>query len=329
MGILSSIKPHEVSRDLRGYSVLFYGTPKSGKTTIASHFPGAVIFAFEKGYSAIPGIMATPVNSWAEFRKLLIELKDDAIKQQFQTVVIDTADIAYDYCEKYICNNNGVDAIGDIPYGKGYGLVQDEFDTCIRKIIQLDYGLVLISHSTDRVERDEQGNEYTRMEPTLDKRGRLVCERTCDIIGLSRPTTNSEGQIETRLYLRETPRYVAGSRFKYMPDYIVFTYENLVDAIGKAIDKEAAENNNKYVTSERQNNYIEKPDMDRPSFKDMKAEAETLFGDLMAKDAGNRLKIAQIIEEYLGKAKKFGDTTEADTDQVWLIVQELRALNAK
>ena len=84
MGILNNLKPHVVSRDLRGYSVLFYGTPKSGKTTIASHFPGAVIFAFEKGYSAIPGIMATPVNSWAEFRKLLIELKDDAIVSKME-----------------------------------------------------------------------------------------------------------------------------------------------------------------------------------------------------------------------------------------------------
>ena len=30
---LLEIKPHQVSRNLRGYSVLFYGEPKSGKTT--------------------------------------------------------------------------------------------------------------------------------------------------------------------------------------------------------------------------------------------------------------------------------------------------------
>jgi len=325
MGILSNIKPHVVSRDLRGYSVLFYGTPKSGKTTIASHFPGAVVFAFEKGYSAIPGIMATPINSWGEFRKLLIELKDEETKKQFQTVIIDTADIAYDYCEKYICDDNNVDTVGDIPYGKGYGLVQDEFDSCIRKIIQLDYGLVLISHSTDRTEKDEHGQEYTRMEPTLDKRGRLICERTCDIIGLSRPHKNDDGSIETWLYLRETPRYVAGSRFKYMPDHIVFTYENLVKAIGEAIDKEAAEHDNKLVTDERQNNYKE-VEFKLPKLSEMKAEAEGLFGDLITKDAGNRLKISKIIAEYLGAGKKFNETTEADAEKVWLIIQELRAL---
>lgn len=44
MGLLD-LKPHEVSRDLRGYSVMFYGTPKSGKTTAASRFPGSLIFA--------------------------------------------------------------------------------------------------------------------------------------------------------------------------------------------------------------------------------------------------------------------------------------------
>jgi hypothetical protein len=32
MGIdLLNIKPHQVSRDLRGYSVFFYGEPKSGE----------------------------------------------------------------------------------------------------------------------------------------------------------------------------------------------------------------------------------------------------------------------------------------------------------
>lgn len=327
MGILTSLKPHVVSRDLRGYSVLFYGTPKSGKTTIASKFPGAIIFAFEKGYSTIPGVMAQPINSWNEFRRLLVELKDEETKKMFQTVVIDTADIAYDYCNQYICDDNNVDNIADLSYGKGYSLVEKEFDTCLRKIIQLDYGLVLISHSTERTEKDEQGNEYSKIEPTLDKRGRKICERTCDIIGLSRSVTNKEtGQLETRLFLRETPRFVAGSRFKYIPDSIVFTYDNLVNAIGDAIDKEANETGNKFVTDERKNEYAEH-EIDMPKFSDMREEAEKLFGELINKDAGNRLKISKIITEYLGVGKKFQDTTEMDAEKVWLILQELRVLN--
>lgn len=153
---LLDIKPHEVSRDLRGYSVFFYGDPKSGKTTIASKFPKALLLAFEKGYNALPGVYAQPINSWGEFKKLFSELKTPEVQEKFQTIVIDTADIAYGYCEKFICSREGVDTIGDIPYGKGYALVSSEFDEAIRKILQLNYGLILISHAKQRQKRTQK-----------------------------------------------------------------------------------------------------------------------------------------------------------------------------
>ena len=99
------ITPHQVSRDLRGYSVFFYGEPKSGKTTTAAKFPNSLLLAFEKGYNAIPGIIAQPINSWSEFKQTLRELKKEEVKNKFSTIVIDTADICYDYCTKYICDN--------------------------------------------------------------------------------------------------------------------------------------------------------------------------------------------------------------------------------
>ena len=71
---------------MHGYSVFFYGEPKSGKTTIASKFPKHLILAFEKGYSAIPGAMAQPINSWSEFRKVLRQLKDPQVQEKFETV---------------------------------------------------------------------------------------------------------------------------------------------------------------------------------------------------------------------------------------------------
>ena len=83
---LLDVQPHQVSRDMRGYSVFFYGEPKSGKTTTATKFPKHLLLAFEKGYNAIPGAMAQPLNSWGEFRKVLRQLKEDEVKEKFETV---------------------------------------------------------------------------------------------------------------------------------------------------------------------------------------------------------------------------------------------------
>ena len=51
--------------------LILFGRPKSGKTTTATRFPKSLLLAFEKGYSAIPGVRALPINSWSEFKKVL------------------------------------------------------------------------------------------------------------------------------------------------------------------------------------------------------------------------------------------------------------------
>lgn len=79
-----------------------------------------MILAFEKGYSALPGVMAKPINSWGDFRKTLKLLADPAVKERYSTIIIDTADIAYQYCERFVCNNNNVDAVSDIAYGETF-----------------------------------------------------------------------------------------------------------------------------------------------------------------------------------------------------------------
>ena len=326
---LLDIKPHQVSRNLRGYSVLFYGTPKSGKTTIASKFPGALVLAFEKGYNAIPGIMAKPINTWGEFKKILSELRDPAVKDIFQTVVIDTADIAYSYCEKYVCGvasdaKNSYDNIADIPYGKGYKMAAQEFDECIRKILQMDFGLVLISHSVDKVFKDENAVEYNQIIPTLDNRARLICERTCDIIGYSRAVDTEEGQ-QTRLYLRGTPRFVAGSRFRYTPQYIEFTYENLVNAIANAIDMEEKTMGAEFITDEASNTHLDmEPEYD---FSQLMKDFQNIAGELIQKN-GNSIaaKITTIVEKHLGKGKKVNECTEEQAAQIDLILFDLKQL---
>ena len=332
-----SVQPHQVSRDMRGYSVFMYGGWKTGKTTTAVKFPKHFLLAFEKGYSAIPGAMAQPINSWSEFKQVLRQLKDDKAKEMFETIIIDTGDIAYDYCTKYICANNNADTVSDIPFGKGYGLIEKEFDECLRKIVQMGYGLVIISHETDKTFTDESGKQFNKIVPTLDKRANNVIARMCDLIGYTRSVTDEAGNEKVLMFLRGTSRYEAGSRFKYTPDYIELSYDNLVKAIGDAIDKQMAEDGSDLFTDKRENVHLDTSielDFDKlmkefndiiiniPGSSDIKQETEE--GKTFAEYWQPR--ITQCIERYLGKGKKIKDATRDQVEAIDLIVTDLKDL---
>ena len=329
---LLGLEPHKVSRDLRGYSVFFYGEPKSGKTTIASKFPNALLLAFEKGYNTLAGVMAQPINSWAEFIKVQRQLKDEKVKEKFSTIIIDTADIAYSYCEKYICSNNGVNSIPDIPFGKGYALTGNEFDEKLRSIVQMGYGIVLISHATDKTFKDESEEEYNKIVPTLDKRANNIVARMADIIGYSRPVTNEDGSTSTKLFIRGTNRFEAGSRFKYTPDYIDFTYKDMVEAIGNAIDQQAAEDGKEYFTDKRENNY--KDTSAELDFDALMDEFNSLISNIIKTASEEEMaeywapRIQQITDKYLGRGKKVGNADRTQVEALDLIVADLKELIA-
>ena len=296
-----------------------------------------MLLGFEKGWNAIPGAMAQPVNSWGEFRKVLRQLKDPKVQERFSTIIVDTADIAYDYCEKYICANApradgsfGVDAIGDIPNGKGYKMAAKEFDDCLRSILQMNYGLVLISHSVDKTFKDQNGNEYNQIVPTLDNKPRNIVNRMADIIGYSRTVDLPEGGTATKLFMRGTPRYVAGSRFKYTPDVIDFTYQKLVDAICDAIDKQAAEDGTQYFTDTGANLHtFASKELD---FDALMMQFNTMIQDLSVQSDEETFKtywqprITQIIESYLGKGMKVSQCSREQTEALDLIVTAIRDL---
>ena len=333
-----SIQPHQVSRDLRGYSVFFYGGWKTGKTTIASKFPNALLLAFEKGYNALAGVRPQPINSWAEFKKVLRQLKDARAKEMFETIIVDTADIAYDYCTKYICDNAqrsdggyGVDSISDIPFGKGYGMVEKEFDTALRSIVQMDYGLVIISHETDKTFTDEAGNQYNKIVPTLDKRANNICARMCDIVGYSRAVTDKDGNLSTKLFMRGTPRYEAGSRFKYTPDFIDFSYENLVNAIATAIHKQAEGDGAQYFTDTRKKAY-EDTTKDL-NFDELMKGCNDLIKEMIGNNSDEVFKefyqprIVQITDRYLGRGQKMSQCSREQVEALSLIYDDLLLLS--
>jgi hypothetical protein len=183
--------------------------------------------------------------------------------------------------------------------------------------------LVLISHSTDKVFKDETGEEYNKIVPTLPAKPRLIAGRMCDIIGYSRSVNTDDGT-KTLLFLRGTERFEAGSRFKYTPDYIEFNYKNLVDAIQTAVKRQSEEDGIDTITTKDNINSKNIFDTD---FDALMAEFNNVTANLASSNPQvNVPKITDIIEKYLGIGKKVNEMSRNQTDILDMIVYDLKQL---
>jgi len=313
-----NIEPTVISRDLKGKYILIYGKPKTGKTTLASRFPKNLLVAFEKGYNAIDGIKAVDINRWADFKQVLRQLEKPEAREMYSTITIDTTTIAYEMCEQFVCAQNGVQSIRDIPWGQGWTLVKKEFENCLRKITMLGYGLVLISHIETRKEKTADDSEIEILAPSMPKRCYEVVNQIVDIIGYIATEWDENGESQRWLYTRQTPTVMAGSRFKYLAPKIKLGYDELVQAINDAIDKQRDMDGAKVVDKLEQK--VEEP----LDFAKERAEAQTLWGNLVGSDPANADRILKKVEMIFGRKIKLSEITEDQVDLMHLVVLEMR-----
>ena len=244
---LLNIQPHKVSRDLSGYITFIYGPAKIGKTTLATQMPDALLLAFEKGYNTLPGIIAQDVTTWGEMKQIYRELKKPEVQAVYKTIVVDTVDVAADLCQKYICSQLGIEAMGDGGWGtNSWTKYKKEFEEIFRGLTMMGYAVVFISHSKAGTDKDQNGKEFGYIKPTTQSSALQIIENMTDIYCYARSYVDQNGEEKRVLTLRSPAGsgISCGSRFKYIAAEIPLSYDALTKAIGEAIDNEAKEHNN-------------------------------------------------------------------------------------
>ena len=321
-----NIKPSVISRDLKGKYICIYSLPKVGKTSLACQFPNNLLLGFEHGWNAIAGAKAIDITKWADFKMVLRQLEKPEAKEIYDTVTIDTVGISWQMCEDFICAQNGVQKIADIPWGGGYAACKKEFESCLRKITQLGYGLVIIAHVEKRIEKRADDSEVEILGPAIPKRAYEIVNQLVDIIGYIDITWDEEGNSSRYLYTRKTPTVMAGSRFKYLAPKIEFGYEQLVNAIVDAIDREAE--NGATVVDKMEQVVEEKLD-----YNSLMAEAKDLWMKLVHPEEDGDEEMAKTIlkklEMTFGRQIKLSEITEDQVSLLELAVVDMRELANK
>ena len=315
-----NIQPTTISRDLKGKFVCIYSLPKVGKTSMACQFPKNLLCAFEKGYNAIAGIKPIDITKWSDFKLVLRQLEKPEARQLYDTVTLDTVGIAWEMCDQFICAQNGVQKIADIPWGGGYAACKKEFESCLRKITQLGYGLVIIAHVDKRTEKRADDSEVEILGPAIPKRAYEIVNQLVDIIGYIDVTWDEEGNSERWLYTRKTPTVMAGSRFKYLAPKIKFGYQELVDAISDAIDK--SEKLDGATVVETTELIME----EALNYKEIRTEASKLWQQLVEKDEENAGIILKKVEMIFGRPMKLSEITEDQVDLFNLVLLDMREM---
>jgi hypothetical protein len=276
--------------------------------------PDALVLAFEIGTNARPGAMIQKIDTWSTFKLVLRQLEKPEAKAKFSTICIDTVAIAYDLCEQFICAQNGVQKIGDIPYGGGYAALSKEFDNALRKITMMGYGLIMTCHLKEST--DENG-EITGYKPDLNNRCLKIVNGLVDIIGVITQTWDEHGESHRWIQTRSTPTIVAGSRYKYLAPRIPFGYNEFLEALGQAIDRE--QENGAVVTDSAPIDTFEKLD-----YKAIRAEASELWSVLVERDPDNAPIILKKVEMIFGRPMKLSEITEDQVDLFNLVVLDMR-----
>ena len=162
------LEPSEPSTDLSNYLILLYGEKKIGKTTLMSRMPRTLFLMFEPGAKALR-IHQVPVSTWYEFTAYIDLLEKD---KRFDTVVVDTVDVAYNLCFDAMCTKMMIQHPSDEnDYGKSWGVIKKEFMRQLTRLLQIK-GVVLISHSTVSDIKSRTGEGFQYMEPTMSKQAK-------------------------------------------------------------------------------------------------------------------------------------------------------------
>jgi len=205
-------------------------------STWCSNAEKALFLATEPGLNALE-VFQVGITCWEDLLQACVEIAEG--KHEFKTIVIDTVDNAYRMCSDYVCKKFKVEHESDLGFGKGYALINNEFQRVLTKLAFLPYGLIMISHSQER-EIETRTGKHTRIVPTIPDKARKMVTGLVDLIlfcDLDMKTGEDGKPVWSRVMrTKPSPNYDAGDRTGRLPEMLPLDFQ----AFQKALNVQAA-----------------------------------------------------------------------------------------
>ncbi len=177
---LPSTQRRTINKDVYK-KIWIYGAPFSGKTTFVDEAPNPLNLNTDNNvkYVTMPvvpirdevqveGRQTIVTKAWEIFKDTINQLAKK--ENEFETIVVDLVEDTYEACRLYMYDKLGISHESDDAF-RAWDKVRIEFLSTYRKLLNLDYNIVLISHedmSKDIMKKS--GDKITAIKPNITEK---------------------------------------------------------------------------------------------------------------------------------------------------------------
>ena len=228
--------------------ILIHGVAGLGKTTLAASIPGVIFIQTEDGLTGLKDDVPHTglLKSYDDVMSALHELVNE--KHDYKAVALDSLDWLESLIWQKVCENEKVDSIDNIAYGKGYKLAVLLWQKYIDYLTQLrnekNMVIMQLAHTSIRTFYPPDGESYDRYEIALHKAASAKLQEHSDIVMFGNYDVNlvkSQGKMgkqekravssgERKLWTQEKPAWLAKNRYG-MEEQIDFSWDAILNSM--------------------------------------------------------------------------------------------------
>ena len=157
------MRPEQMDFSKQKFSMIIYGAPGIGKTTLALSAPNPILLDFDHGISRVAAKHRKPTSVSDTYEEVLADINSPEIKD-FDTIVIDTGGSFVTYLKDWALRTKPDAKMKNGAFNslKGFGYVKSEFQSFTERIkTVLNKNVIYVFHSTE--EKDKDGNPTQRL----------------------------------------------------------------------------------------------------------------------------------------------------------------------
>lgn len=213
--------------------IWLYGAPFSGKTTLADQFPDVLMLNTDGNINSFTSPVVEIkervdgrqiVDTWSVFNETINELQKGS---EFKTVVVDLVEDTYEACRRYCYKKLDIEHESDNSF-KAWDYVRNEYLTTMKRLLTLDYNIILISH--EDMSKDitkKSGDKVTSITPNIADKLANKLAGMVDIVA----RVVADGNNRT-LNFKSDDVIFGGGRLKLTKTQIPLSYNALMSVYG-------------------------------------------------------------------------------------------------